>query len=108
MSNEIIVNDVVIGKVIRGEFDNQVLMTPCGTLEITRFGSNVKIEDIKQRIHNTLNRFNSTDIWILAATHYTEDGQFFDIFARNIYLGEGKWDAYWMKDIKVDLKLFNL
>lgn len=106
MSNEIIINNTVIGIVIRGAFNNQVLMTPCKTSEICRFGSNTTVEDIQKRILNTLQRFNTVDAWILAATHYTEDGQFFDIFGRTMYLGEGKWDAYWLKDIKVDLKRF--
>lgn len=105
MSNEIRVNGTVIGIVIRGEFNNQVLMTPCKTLEICRFSSNATIEDIQTRVLNTLQLFNTTDPWILAATHYTEDGRLFDIFARNVY-AKGKWDFYWLKDIKVDLKRF--
>lgn len=108
MNAEITINNIVIGVIVQGAFNNKLLMTPCKTREICSFGSNRTVEDIQTRILNTLQRFNTTDFWILSATHYTEDGKFFDIFDQTIYRGEGKWIAYWRKDIRVDLKKFTI
>ena len=68
-------------------------------------GGHLKLDSIKKRCIKALLRVNSTDINILAATHYTEDGRFFDIFAREMYV-DGKWVTYWLADIRTDLKKF--
>ena len=90
---------------IKGDFDKHILMTEDGQREIRSFGGYLKLESIKERCIKALLRVNSTDINILAATHYTEDGRFFDIFAREMYV-DGKWVTYWLKDIRTDLKKF--
>ena len=90
---------------IKGDFDKHILMTEDGQSEIRSFGGHLKLESIKKRCIKALLRVNSTDINILSSTHYTEDGRFFDIFAREMYV-DGKWVTYWLADIRTDLKKF--
>ena len=90
---------------IKGDFNKNILMTENGQSEIRSFGGHLKLESIKERCIKALLRVNSTDINILSSTHYTEDGRFFDIFAREMYV-DGKWVTYWLKDIRTDLKEF--
>lgn len=91
--------------IIKGDFDKHILMTEDGQSEIRSFSGHLDIDTIKKHCIKALQKFNTTDINILAATHYTDDGRFFDIFARYIYVN-GKWESYWLKDIRVDLKTF--
>ena len=91
--------------IIKGDFNKYILMTENGQSEIRSFGGHLKLESIKERCIKALLRVNSTDINILSSTHYTEDGRFFDIFAREMYV-DGKWVTYWLKDIRTDLKEF--
>ena len=90
---------------IKGDFDKHILMTEDGQSEIRSFGGHLKLESIKERCIKVLQEFKTLDINILAATHYTEDGRFFDIFAREMYV-DGKWVTYWLADIRTDLKKF--
>ena len=90
---------------IKGDFDKHILMTEDGQREIRSFSYLNTIDDLKARCIKVLQEFKTLDINILAATHYTEDGRFFDIFAREMYV-DGKWVTYWLKDIRTDLKKF--
>ena len=89
----------------KGDFNKYILMTENGQSEIRSFGGHLKLESIKERCIKALLRVNSTDINILSSTHFTDDGRFFNIFSREIYV-DGKWQAYWLKDINTDLKTF--
>ena len=90
---------------IKGDFDKHILMTEDGQSEIRSFGGHLEVESIKKRCIKVLQDFKTLDINILASTHYTEDGRFFDIFAREMYVN-GKWVTYWLADIRTDLKKF--
>ena len=105
--NKVTVEDILGIKLnfIKGDFDKHILMTEDGQSEIRSFGGHLKLESIKERCIKVLQEFKTLDINILAATHYTEDGRFFDIFAREMYV-DGKWVTYWLKDIRTDLKEF--
>ena len=91
--------------IIKGDFNKYILMTENGQSEIRSFGGHLKLESIKERCIKALLRVNSTDINILSSTHFTDDGRFFNIFSREIYV-DGKWQTYWLKDINTDLKTF--
>ena len=105
--NKVTVEDILGIKLnfIKGDFDKHILMTEDGQSEIRSFGGHLKLESIKERCIKALLRVNSTDINILSSTHFTDDGRFFNIFSREIYV-DGKWQAYWLKDINTDLKTF--
>lgn len=91
--------------IIKGDFNKHILMTENGQSEIRSFGGHLKVESIKKRCIKALLRVGSTDINILSSTHFTDDGRFFNIFSREIYV-DGNWQAYWLKDINIDLKTF--
>ena len=91
--------------IIKGDFNKHILMTENGQSEIRSFGGHLKLDSIKKRCIKALLRVNSTDINILSSTHFTDDGRFFNIFSREIYV-DGKWQTYWLKDINTDLKTF--